>query len=82
VAKISAFLRRLSDSLTPAGVILIQVWTDEKNPSLVAAIEESALPVILEKTLALDPGHPTVYLLGKPDRDVQTSASEVIPSRL
>jgi 2-polyprenyl-3-methyl-5-hydroxy-6-metoxy-1,4-benzoquinol methylase len=74
-AKISDFLRRLSGFLTPTGVILIQIWAGEKNPGLVAAIEGSALPVLLEKTLELDAGNPTVYLLGKPDGDVQTPAS-------
>jgi len=65
-AKVSGFLRRLSGFLTPTGVISIQVWADENNPGLIAAIEASTLPVVLEKALELDPGHPTVYLLGKP----------------
>jgi trans-aconitate methyltransferase len=63
--QVSDFLARISGFLAPGGVILIQVWTGEKSPGLIAAIEESALPVILDKVLELDPGHPTVYLLGK-----------------
>jgi SAM-dependent methyltransferase len=69
-AKITGFLSRLSRFLTPSGVILIQVWAGERSPALLAAIEASALPVMLEKTLELDPGHPTVYLLGKPHSEV------------
>lgn len=64
--QVSSFLARLSGFLAPGGVILIQVWAGEISPSLVASIERSALPVMLEKTLKLDPGHPTVYLLAEP----------------
>jgi SAM-dependent methyltransferase len=74
LAKVSGFLQRLSGFLTPSGVILIQIWAGEKNPDLVAAIEGSALPVVAEQTLELDPGRPAVYLLGKPGSDVQPSA--------
>jgi trans-aconitate methyltransferase len=73
VATVSGCLDRLSDFLAPGGVIVIQVWTGERNPELIAAIEGSALPVVLEKAIELDPGHPTVYLLGK--SGVQSSAS-------
>jgi SAM-dependent methyltransferase len=67
LGQVSDFLARLSGFLAPGGVILIQVWTGERSPGLIAAIEGSALPVMLEKTLELDPGHPTVYLLaGQP----------------
>ena len=65
LGQVSGLLARLSGFLAPGGVILIQVWTGEKSPDLIAAIESSALPVLLEKTLELGPGHPTVYLLGK-----------------
>ena len=35
------------------------------------SIERGALPVMLERTLELDPGHPTVYLLvGQPTMTV------------
>ena len=61
-AKVSGFLSRLSGFLAPGGVILIQVWAGENKPRLTAAIKASNLPVILEKTLDLDPGNPTVYL--------------------
>lgn len=64
--QVSSFLARLSGFLAPDGVIFIQVWAGERSPGLIAAIEASALPVLLEKTLEQDPGHPTVYLLGKP----------------
>jgi SAM-dependent methyltransferase len=74
LAKVSGFLQRLSGFLTPSGVILIQIWAGEKNPGLVAAIGGSALPVLVEKTLELDPGRPAVYLLGRSDCDVQPSA--------
>lgn len=75
VAKVSAFLDRLSGFLAPGGVILIQVWAGERNPDLIAAIKGSAVPVMLEKTLTVDPGDPTVYLLGKSGSDAQTPAS-------
>lgn len=85
LAKISEFLDRLSGFLTPAGVILIQIWAGEKNAGLVGAIEGSALPVILEKTLDQDAGHPTIYLLGRLDGDIQASpahsASELDANR-
>ena len=74
-AKVSSFLDRLSGLLAPGGMILIQVWAGERNPGLIAAIEGTALPVILEKTLELDPGHPTVYLLGKPADELPASAT-------
>jgi SAM-dependent methyltransferase len=74
LAKVSDFLSRLSGFLAPGGVILIQVWADERNPDLIAAIEESALPVMLKQTLELDPGHPMIYLLGKPNAEVPDSA--------
>jgi trans-aconitate methyltransferase len=61
--QVSDFLTRLSGFLEPGGVILIQVWEGERSTSLTAAIEGSALPVTLEKTLDDDPGHATVYLL-------------------
>jgi trans-aconitate methyltransferase len=73
--KVSGFLSRLSGFLAPGGVIVIQVWADERNPDLIAAIEASALPVMLKKTLDLDPEHPMVYLLGKAHTEVSTSAS-------
>ncbi len=63
--QVSGFLARLSGFLAPGGVILIQVWAGERGPGLIAAIEGSGLPVMLEKTLELGPGHPTVYLLEK-----------------
>lgn len=70
VAKVSGFLDRLSGFLAPGGVIAIQVWTGERKPELIAAIEGSALPVMLEQALKEDPrdpaSSPTVYLLGKP----------------
>jgi SAM-dependent methyltransferase len=70
-AQVSGFLARLSGFLAPGGVIVIQVWAGERSPGLIAAIEGSALPVVLEKTLELDPGHPTVYLLaGQPTMTV------------
>jgi 2-polyprenyl-3-methyl-5-hydroxy-6-metoxy-1,4-benzoquinol methylase len=75
VTKVSGFLDRLSGFLAPAGVIVIQVWTGERNPDLIAAIEASTLPVMLEKALEADPGHPTVYLLGKSGSDFQAPAS-------
>jgi SAM-dependent methyltransferase len=62
-AQVSGFLTRLSGFLAPGGIILIKVWTGDNSPDLVAAIKDSGLPVILEKPLELDPGHPTVYLL-------------------
>lgn len=80
LAKVSGFLSRLSGFLAPGGVILIQVWSGELHPGLVAAIEASALPVTLEKTLEQepghpsDPGHPTVYLLGKPHSEALAPA--------
>jgi SAM-dependent methyltransferase len=74
LAKVSDFLSRLSGFLSPGGVILIQVWADERNPPLIAAIEASALPLMQKKTLELDPGHPMVYLLGKADTEVSASA--------
>lgn len=75
LAKVSGFLSRLSGFLAPGGVILIQVWAGERNAGLIAAIEASALPVMLEKNLEMDPGHPTVYLLGKPHTEVSAFAS-------
>jgi SAM-dependent methyltransferase len=74
-ARITGFLSGLSGFLAPGGVMLIQVWAGERNPGLTAAIDASNLPVILEKTLELDPGHPTVYLLGKPHTEDSTLAS-------
>ena len=74
LAKVSDFLTRLSGFLAPGGVILIQVWADERNPDLIAAIEASALPVMLKKTLELDPGHPIIYLLGKAQTEASASA--------
>jgi trans-aconitate methyltransferase len=71
LGQVSGFLARLSGFLAPGGVILIQVWAGERSPGLIAAIEGSALPVVLEKTLEQDPGHPTVYLLaGQPTMTV------------
>jgi SAM-dependent methyltransferase len=75
LAKISGFLTRLSGFLAPGGVILIQIWADERNPDLIAAIEASALPVILKKSLELDPGHPMIYLLGNPHAEVLDDTS-------
>lgn len=74
-AKISGFLQRLSSSLTPGGLILVQVWAGENRDGLTAAIRDSALPMMLEKTLELDPGHPTVYLLGRSDSVIEPSVS-------
>jgi trans-aconitate methyltransferase len=75
VVKVSGFLDRLSGFLAPGGVIAIQVWTGERSPGLIAAIGGSALPVMLEKALEADPGHPVVYLLGKSGSDAQAPAS-------
>jgi SAM-dependent methyltransferase len=82
-AKVSGFLNRLSGFLAPGGVILIQVWAGERKPGLIAAIEASGLPVMLEKALGLGPGHPTVYLLGNPHREapVPASAQQPAPGR-
>ena len=67
LGQVSGFLARLCGFLTPGGVILIQVWEGERSPGLIAEIERGALPLMLEKTLELDPGYPTVYLLaGQP----------------
>jgi trans-aconitate methyltransferase len=74
LAKVSGFLQRLSGFLTPSGVFVIQIWAGEKKPGLVAAIEGTALPVLVEKTLEQDPGCPAVYLLGRSDSGVQPSA--------
>jgi SAM-dependent methyltransferase len=79
VAKVTGFLDRLSGFLAPDGVIAIQVWSGARNPDLIAAIEGSALSVMLEKALEADPKDPTVYpkvyLLGKSGSDVPTSGS-------
>lgn len=64
-AKVTGVLNRLSRFMAPGGVILVQVWAGERTPDLIAAIEASALSVMLEKTLELEPGHPTIYLLVK-----------------
>jgi trans-aconitate methyltransferase len=74
VAKVSGFLQRLSGFLTPSGVIVIQIWAGEKTPDLVAAIEGSALPLLVETTLEQGPGRPGIYLLGRSDSDVKPSA--------
>jgi 2-polyprenyl-3-methyl-5-hydroxy-6-metoxy-1,4-benzoquinol methylase len=72
LAKVGQLLRRLSAFLTPNGVILIQIWAGAKNSGLLGAMKASALPVTLEKTLGPGPGHPTVYLLGKPENRAGT----------
>ena len=65
--QVSGFLARLSSFLAPGGVIFIQVWAGERSPGLIAAIEKNAVPVMLETTLELNPGHPALYLLsGQP----------------
>jgi SAM-dependent methyltransferase len=77
VAKVGAFLDRLSGSLAPGGVIVIQLWAGERKPELIAAIEGTALPVLAETTLEVDPDHPTVYLLGKSGSDASPPARAV-----
>jgi 2-polyprenyl-3-methyl-5-hydroxy-6-metoxy-1,4-benzoquinol methylase len=67
LAKVAQLLRGLSAFLTPNGVILIQIWAGDKNSGLLGAMKASDLPVMLEKTLGPGPGHPTVYLMGKPE---------------
>ena len=63
--RIGGLLRRLSGSLTPEGVILVQVWPGEDSPRLAAEID-GALPLVLKKTLEADDFQSTVYLLGQP----------------
>jgi SAM-dependent methyltransferase len=58
LAEISGYLRRLSGFLTPAGVILIQIWAGGMDPRLTAAIEASGLPMVQEKNADLDPDVP------------------------
>lgn len=74
-ASVTGLLDRLSGFLAPGGFLLVQVWTGAKTPELIAAIEASGLPVLTETVLEVDPGHPTVYLLGKLASDVQPAAS-------
>jgi 2-polyprenyl-3-methyl-5-hydroxy-6-metoxy-1,4-benzoquinol methylase len=71
LTKVGQLLRRLSTFLTPNGVILIQIWAGDKNSGLLGAMKASALPVMVEKTLGPGPGHPTVYLLGKPENTAE-----------
>jgi SAM-dependent methyltransferase len=56
--KIPGFLRRLSAFLTPAGVIIVQVWAGAENPGLTAAIRDSGLVMTTDTTPALDAGSP------------------------
>lgn len=82
LGQVSGFLARLSGFLAPGGIILIQVWEGERTPGLIAAIQRSALPVVQEKTLYLDPGHPTVYFLaGQSPMAVRTGAMQVEAAR-
>jgi trans-aconitate methyltransferase len=63
-AKVAGFLRRLSAFLTPAGVIIVQVWAGAGNAGLAAAIRDSGLAAATETMPALDAGHPrTLYIL-------------------
>ncbi len=64
IAKVAGFLRRLSAFLTPAGVIMVQVWAGAENPGLAAAIRDSGLAAATETMPALDAGHHrTLYIL-------------------